>query len=499
MQFSFKKFLKREYIILFLILIIGAVLRLPGIFSDSFAFTYDVGRDMLALESIASGIKIPLIGPTTGIPGVFYGPWWYYMLTPFFIIFKGNPQGIALTISAVGLICIFLSFYFGKKIGNNFLGLSMAFLTAISPSLISSSVQIWNPNIAPLLVLLSFILLERIFSLKNKASVRYFFILGLILSLNADIEVIWGILFLLGVTISLFLILKKTLHLKQIIYYIFGILFVLGPRIVFELRHSFIMTKSFMAFFSSKNLEDKLDLYHFLENRVNVHLDTFGKSFMPENYLNLILFLSILIVIIVFFKNSSKIIKSFVLTSFTIVSVFYIGTLIFGRAIWPHYLVGLPILYILLFSLSLYMVSLKIGNNLLWGLTLLAMFILNFNSLSIIKNTYWEGNASVYRNQLNVVDYVYKEAEGKDFKFVVYTPPVFDFTYRYLFSWYGKKQYNYLPTEQTKDATYSFFIIEPDPGYEDRPKWWIEARKNDGKIIKEEKLKGGIIVQTRVH
>ena len=91
---------------------------------------------------------------------------------------------------------------------------------------------------------------------------------------------------------------------------------------------------------------------------------------------------------------------------------------------------------------------------------------------------------------------MYKQANGKDFKYVVYTPPVHDYTYRYLFMWRGQSKYHYLSNEEAKTA---FFIIEPDPGYEDRPKWWLKARENDGVIIKSTTLSSGIIVQTRVH
>ncbi|MCX6722657.1 MAG: hypothetical protein NT094_01140, partial [Candidatus Staskawiczbacteria bacterium] len=136
MKLKFIGLLKKEYLFLYLIIIIGAFLRLQGVFTNSFAFTFDVGRDMLALWDIAYLHKISLIGATTGLPGVFYGPWWYYLLTPFFILFSGNPQGIALTMSLIGIVTIFFGFVFGKKLGGMFLGFCIALLISISPVLI---------------------------------------------------------------------------------------------------------------------------------------------------------------------------------------------------------------------------------------------------------------------------------------------------------------------------------------------------------------------------
>jgi hypothetical protein len=201
--------------------------------------------------------------------------------------------------------------------------------------------------------------------------------------------------------------------------------------------------------------------------------------------------------IFIFFRGSSNLLKKFILTLVLIIIVFYIGTLIFSRALWPHYLIGLPVVYIFLFSLGLYLLGKKFKNNVIGITVLFFCIILNFKNLSSVtnfKSPSWEGDASVYRNQLEVIDYVYREANDQEFKYVVYTPPVFDYTYRYLFMWYGPSKYKKYPNESAKTA---FFIIEPDPGYPDRPRWWLEAREKDGKIVKQEKLKGGIVVQTR--
>jgi hypothetical protein len=191
--------------------------------------------------------------------------------------------------------------------------------------------------------------------------------------------------------------------------------------------------------------------------------------------------------------------KKFLQTTFIVLMVFYIGTIIFSHAIWPHYLVGLPVLYVLLLSISIYLFSEKTKNVFYGWIILIIIFVIIFKSFvifQIFNNTQWEGDASVYKNQLAVLDYIYKQANGKSFKYVLYTPPVNDYTYQYLFKWYGFNKYGYSPKN---DARLAYFIIESDPGYPDRPKWWLDARKTDGKIIKTFKARGGIIVQTRIH
>src|SRR3989338_2214356 len=91
------------FFLVFIILLIGSWLRFSGILSNSFAFTYDVGRDMLAVRNIIVDHKFSLIGPTTGVEGIFYGPWWYLILSIPFFLFSGNPQGIAFFMGLIGV------------------------------------------------------------------------------------------------------------------------------------------------------------------------------------------------------------------------------------------------------------------------------------------------------------------------------------------------------------------------------------------------------------
>jgi len=500
---DFKKIIfKKELVILFLLVIVGSFLRLQGVLTNSFAFTYDVGRDMLALQNIVVNHDLMFIGATTGIPGVFYGPWWYYMLVPFFIIFRGDPAGIALIMAIVGVASIIVSYILGKKIDGIFLGLGLAAFVSVSPVLVSLSVQIWNPNIAPLFVMLTLYCLYKIYKFEKK-DLRYFFFLGILLALNIDIEILWGILFTIGTILSLFFLLYKKIKIKQIFSFALGMILIASPRIFFEIKHGFQMSKSLITFITSKNtIEDPITFTQLVENRVNSFVDMYASSLTFNNQILAWVFIVFTVIsAILFYKRSSEIFKKFMITLFTILIVFFIGTISFGRALWPHYLVGLPVIYILLFTLALFMIPKQEKYQYLIILAVSLLFIINFDPIRQLKSfmsPQFIGNASVYRNQLAVVDYVYKEANGKDFKFVAYTPPVFDYTYGYLFMWYGEKKYKYLPTEETKDATYSFFIIEPDPGYEDRPKWWLRDREKNGKIIKSYTLPSGVVIQTRI-
>jgi len=255
-----KRFLKKEYLILLLVTLCGAYFRIQGVLTNSFAFTYDVGRDMLALWSITVVHKLPLIGPILGgnsagdLPGIFYGPWWYYMLTPFFILSFHDPRGIALLMSIVGILTILVGFYFGKKIGGNYLGLIFASLASVSGVLISLSSQIWNPNIAPLFVLFVLLLLNHIFETGKKGKLLSYFLLGLLLTLIMDLQIVFGILLFPAIFIALIVAGRKKIAIKNFVVFILGSLIILAPRIFFDLRHQFLMTKALIAFVARGHL-----------------------------------------------------------------------------------------------------------------------------------------------------------------------------------------------------------------------------------------------------
>ena len=69
-------------------LVIGLFFRFYNL-DDRLYFIYDQGRDALQIERLISG-DFTLVGPSTGINGLFLGPLWYYLGIPGYLIGKGN-------------------------------------------------------------------------------------------------------------------------------------------------------------------------------------------------------------------------------------------------------------------------------------------------------------------------------------------------------------------------------------------------------------------------
>lgn len=498
MKRIFKTLKKNKFplIILGAVLLIGIYLRIGGVFTGSFAFIYDVGRDMLQVAQIVNEHKVPLIGQTTGLGGLYYGPWWYYILTPSFMLSGGNPQGVALFMVLIGVITIILGYLYGSIVGGKWLTIIIATLLSFSSVMVGLASQIWNPNIAPPLIILLFV----VFALKYKDEKKLFLLnvcTGLLLGLIMDAEIVFGVLIIASAAITYAFLRRKKLFSVSILGLVAGFLFILLPRIFFELRHGFIMTKSLFSMHGGdQRIFDPTHFFIVLPDRLTTLLNQFAETFGISSVLGLALLIGSFVVLYVSRKNIKPLERQGIMMCLIIAIVFICGSSIFARAIWGHYLVGLPVVYIIFVSIVVVALMRK---HVIFGVIL--FLILSLTSIrpdgiiANIQNPNWEGNAAVYRNQTAVVDYVYKKANMKKFNYTAYTPVVHDYTYQYLFSWYGENKYGYKPSTEAQKLLY--VVIEPDPGYEGRIKDWLKVRDGDGKIIGEEVVKGGIRVQTR--
>lgn len=479
-----------------MILILGFYLRIGGALSGSFAFTYDVGRDMLQMQDIAVNHKIPLIGQTSGLGGLFYGPWWYYILTPAYIISAGNPQGVALFMVLVGVAAIVTGFFLGKRIGSLYLGILIAGFLSFSAVMISSSVQIWNPNTAPFFVLLFFLCFFVETGKKYKSILLNLFC-GILLGLILDSEIVFGVLFIAGLGAASITVLRKEIFSKRLIFLIAGFVFTLLPRLFFELRHGFVMTKSLTNISDEQSILNIKDFFHVLPERLAVFLSLFSETFGINVLISTVICILIVPLWLWLGKKAPQNIRKLFFTCLIILLIFLTGSSFFARAIWGHYLVAVPVLYILILSIFLYSITKRYK---ILGIILSIIFLVAtvrpLDVVSNIQNSNWEGDAAVYRNQVAVIDYIYKNADGKKFNYTAYTPSVHDYPYRYLFSWYGMNKYGYTPDTDAQKELY--VILEPDPGYEGRLTNWLKIREGDGKIINENTIKGGIKVQKRV-
>ena len=239
-------FWRKNYIIV-LILILASFLRLYKIW-DYMTFLGDEGRDVLVAKDILNG-NLTLLGPRSSAADFFYGPIYYYLITPFLWLFRMDPVGPAVMVALIGIATVFLVYLVGKKFFGEKAGLIAALLYAISPLVISYSRSSWNPNPLPFVSLLSMYIL---YLGVMQRSWKKIFIVGILLGIAMQLQYVS---MFLAVIIVLFLFLVNIIKKYKVIslvrsYLVLGTGFLIGfsPFLAFEVRHGFPNIKTIFSF-----------------------------------------------------------------------------------------------------------------------------------------------------------------------------------------------------------------------------------------------------------
>ena len=479
---------KTEIVILGFLLIVAALLRFPLASQGFFAFTYDQGRDLLAVQDIVENKNLTLIGPTTGLPGIFYGPWWYYFLAPIFFISQGNVQVIVLAFAAIGEFTIVLLYLFLKKITKNIpVALGITATAAMSGPLITASTQIWSPS------LVLPIMLAYIFSLYKIAQIprpTWFLLLGLSSGFIMDTGAAFGIALTVSTVVAA-IIFRGNFFKKNFLFFFLGLFLVLLPRVIFDIRNDFLIAKSILNWIAAPNIyQEKLSILERAVNRLDLfYLDfsqTFSQSDKVRGVIPLAVFLLLFVTILKrLIKNS--LFKFLLLVLFLI----YLAFTLYPDAVWDYYLAGLPAIFIVLFVLAA--AHLHNQHKFLVPTAGIILLAVNFHPklLSPFSIT-WQGDGAIWRNQIKVIEDLKQELKG-DYSLYVYSPAGIDYPFQYLLDYYHKKGRIDLPKDGQKIM---YLIIRDDSTHSFMPTGWYGDKTRDKtRLLAKKEFTGNIIVE----
>lgn len=350
----------------------------------------------------------------------------------------------------------------------------------------------------PIFWILSYVIIYNIF--RGKRLILNFFLLGIISSLIIDMEIVVGLLYSAGIAVAVLITQRKVLSIKNISVGFLGFLLVLIPRVIFDIRHENLLSKSFIQGISSMVLDGGSGgSVTPLAQKILLIFGSWSDTITLGNRsFGLVALILTTLASVAFYRYGNDKLKFFLKITLIAIVISILGILSFGHDIWGHYLMIFPLLFVTWVSIAFGLGFCIKKYKIILLIVAMGLIIFNMNIPDRIKeysSPLWEGNASVYRNQISVIDYVYSKSGDEPFKYIVYTPPVHDYIYRYLFNWYGEKEYNKLPNED--NAQLLFVIMEPDYENPQRLTDWLKLRENDGEIIDETLVKGGITVQTR--
>jgi len=484
----------KSLLLLAFIFIVSLAARLFYVSNFNFAFTIDQARDMLEIRKIVVAHDPVFIGPITSLNGVFLGPFWFYYNLPAFLISGGSPAGLAFfSILAFHFIILIFYLYFRKN--NPPFAFWASLLLLLSPRLFEATSYSFNANTTPLFILLSLVGLDFALSQKSRLSG---ITLGLLVGLALQFEAAFGILLF---PLALYWLIKS--KTSTIRYFLLGFGLTLLPQLMFEIKHNFLMTKTFITEFSggSDILGQRLTLTARLADRWRHYWGVLSSS-LPLFGLTPYLFI-LALVYLLFFKRSR-----FFLINLSLIVLSLVLYFIYPARLKDWWTINLSIPYILITALALSRLPKYLFLIILLGVF---PFYLHRYQLRLAGRS---NDRALLLNQIEAVDWIYRQAAGTGFTAYVFTPAIYDYNYQYLFWWHGLKRYGYLPEKLTyeNDAppyiennqiywqktkpsqNLTFLIIESDPNRPDRESAWRDGFAHLCQQ-KKETLTGDIIME----
>lgn len=487
------------WIIVFIILLLGAIPRSIELLNHNYLWGYDQGLFYRLVKDIVVMHKPALIGAEVGGGGFFQGPGWYYLLAIPFFFFSGDPYGGMILMFVIGMATIYLAFFFGEKIFGTTAGLFIALFISLSQGIIPQSRFIWPPFPISLLTVLFLFCIFKFLSGKQ----RYFAIATFIIGIMSHFEMATaGTLLLQLIVISPFIFWKRMLNFREALLSVGAFLLTLTSILVFDLRHDFLNAKGVVKLFMSSGSGDGSSASY--GAIVFNHFQVFKQNFFSTFYMAEVLWIVIIVLFVIgsvlYIKDkkidiSKKLFVGYLATSpLTLFAVF----LLYRKPIWEWWILELPIIYCFLTGVIVsYLLHKHIWKYVagVFIIITVGLFIKHTNQLYINDFNDFGGTHKI-KGKIEAIDYIYQDAKGKPFGVLVFTPPVYTDPYDYLLWWYGERTYNYLPYMEKKGTFY--LLIEPDPHKPWSYKGWLETVIKDGKIIKTEKLPSGFIIQKRL-
>jgi 4-amino-4-deoxy-L-arabinose transferase-like glycosyltransferase len=230
-------FFKKNWLLL-LILACGLFLRLYN-GKELFGYSHDQDLAGWIIKDIVVNHHARLIGQLTSTPGVFIGPLFYYLLIPFYLIFKMDPIGGIYLVTIIGLFAIWSVYFVFSKVFSRNTGIIGALIYAISPYTVFNDRGV-VPTM-PLMLWGVWFLYSNFLIIKGDQK-KGFILAAVLMALIWHIN--FGLVILLPIYFVSLLLSKKKIDFKYLLISFSLLVILSAPLILFEVRHGFSETKA---------------------------------------------------------------------------------------------------------------------------------------------------------------------------------------------------------------------------------------------------------------
>lgn len=209
-------------------------------------FGGDQGVDYLRVFEILKSRRPTLLGPVTHV-GIYLGPLYYYLLAPFFLIFKFDPIAAPVMFALFGTATVGLVYQLAKELFRQkvqSLPFFAAVLYAVSPVILESSRAPSQPHLIPFFATLLLISAVRI--IEGRGNKLDLAAIGISLAAAIQFHFLAFPLWIFALSLPY----GKDSPYK-ILWLIVPMAILLFPWILFELRHNFFITNQIFTYLKS--------------------------------------------------------------------------------------------------------------------------------------------------------------------------------------------------------------------------------------------------------
>jgi len=467
------------------LLAVAFLFRIGYFIGNTIPFAFDHGKDSLAIMDMLLNLSPKFIGPWTSIPGLYFGPGWYYLLAPFYWLFGYNPIGGAVIMLLLVLLQIGLAY--------KYLGKWEAVILTTAPLWFILSKSAWNPYPMTLLSLVIVILLKLSAETK-KLTPRHAFGLGLAASFGFHFSAAFAIFYPI-IIIAALLIFRIRLKLKAVLLGFIGFALPFLPHLLFELRYNFSQVRAVLAYFQ------KGEAHTFgiekIQSVVTTSLGEIRLGILPEsNYLGAfslalpLLLVALLIWVAIRTTKSSKELQRALLLSVLFIAFPIICFFFLHFNVWYVYA---------MVPAAVWLVGSILRRSPFW-LRAIYIFLLFLGPVFAYSQYFMGERALLIQGRgflpikIQAIELIQEKAGSRRYASYQYVPDIYDFSYQYIYFWKaleGKAlpvEFSYQPGESAYvvqkaellqhftvaegDPEVIFYIVEKPENEEFLSRWW---------------------------
>ncbi len=432
---------------LFVLLVIAFALRVWFVSDHNIIFWFDQARDAIQATQLWQG-NLKLMGPSASGTNdtVYHGVLYYYLISPWYGIFGGDPTWASYFLGFLGALAIPLNYWLGYAITQKkSIALALAFLFSFSAQAVVLSTLLGNPTIALVAFPLFFLSVWKLFYDGNQSK-KWWLVLGLSYGWLVQ-AAIWLFPLIFIPLISLYLLyfrqqksFQNQIQISSILIAMIATLLMTSSMILTQIKLANAGVFTLQKVAEGNSGHERASMY-LLTDYVFAYGKKITSVYFPSHALVALL---VFVICATQFPKLELKKRQFYLLVF--LSPILISIIFPRNNDHFFFMIDLPLYLLLIESLWLIKLPKKSFQVLLLGIVFLCSNIFELQYLKHNHLSTFDTWGSSLKDSLALVDYTYAKAGSQPFTIDTYTEAYrYNTIWSYLYSWYGKNKYGSIP------------------------------------------------------